>query len=79
MTLSAEEIRSWGLRLSGMTMDERKQVEGLMPHRADIIPSGIAILDAAMSSLGIPVMRLSARGNLDGYMKKIFKKGVDNF
>ena len=72
MFMSYEEVREWGERLSGYTMEERKCVTGLMPHRADIIPSGIAILDAAMSCYAIPRIRLSARGNLDGYLKKAF-------
>ena len=72
MVMPYEEVRQWGEWLSGLSMDERKNVAGLMPHRADIIPSGIAILDAAMSYYDIPRMRLSARGNLDGFLKKRF-------
>lgn len=74
MKMSYEEIRGFGLLLSSMSMEDRGGVVGLMAHRADIIPSGIAILDAAMQHFSIPEMRLSAQGNLDGYLKKIFLK-----
>ena len=43
-----------------------------MPHRADIIPSGIAILEAAMRMFGMGELTLSAHGNMDGYLKKKF-------
>lgn len=68
-----EQVAAWGKRLACMPMAERRQVVGLMPHRADIIPSGIAILEAAMRCLGITQIRLSAHGNMDGYLKKKFR------
>ena len=72
MVMRADQVAGWGRRLAAMTMEERRHVEGLMPHRADIIPSGIAILEAAMRSFGIAQLRLSAHGNMDGYLKKKF-------
>ena len=47
---------------------------GLMPQRADIIPSGIAILEAAMRMFGVEKIVLSAHGNMDGYLKKKFQE-----
>ena len=72
MVMTAEQVAAWGRRLAGMSMEERRHVDGLMPHRADIIPSGIAILEAAMRCFGIEQLRLSAHGNMDGYLKKKF-------
>ncbi len=69
-----EQVASWGRKLAGMNMEARRRVEGLMAQRADIIPSGIAILEAAMVSFSIPCLRLSAHGNMDGYLKKKFSK-----
>ena len=60
-----------------MSMAERRQVPGLMAHRADIIPSGVAILEAAMREFGMDSIRLSAHGNMDGYLKKKFQKRID--
>ncbi len=73
MTMTLEEIADWGDRVSRMTLDERRTITGLMPHRADIIPSGIAILEAAMRAFGVREMRLSAHGNMDGYLKRRFR------
>ena len=69
MVMCAEQVAAWGSRLAAMSMEERRHVDGLMPHRADIIPSGIAILEAAMRCFGIAQLRLSAHGNMDGYLK----------
>ena len=74
MKMQLEQVAAWGRRLAGMNMDARRHVEGLMPHRADIIPSGIAILEAAMLSFSIPELVLSAHGNMDGYLKKKFSE-----
>lgn len=72
MSMTLEQIAGWGDRISRMSMDERRQITGLMPHRADIIPSGIAILEAAMRAFGVNAMRMSAHGNMDGYLKRRF-------
>lgn len=72
MTMTRDEVAQWGVRLARMTMERRRQVAGLMPHRADIIPSGIAILEAAMRCFDVDTLRLSAHGNMDGYLKRRF-------
>ncbi|MBQ2948932.1 MAG: hypothetical protein IJD94_08165 [Clostridia bacterium] len=72
MTMTRSEVAAWGRKISHMAMAERRQIVGLMPHRADIIPSGIAILEAAMRCFGMTELRLSAHGNMDGFLKKKF-------
>ena len=72
MIMSFDEVAAWGARIARMPLASRRQIVGLMPHRADIIPSGIAILEAAMRCFSIPALRLSAHGNMDGYLKKKF-------
>ena len=74
MVMRVEQVAAWGRRLAAMSMDTRRRVEGLMAHRADIIPSGVAILEAAMISFSMPCLHLSAHGNMDGYLKKKFKE-----
>ena len=74
MTMRFEQVASWGRRLSAMSIDARRHVDGLMPHRADIIPSGIAILEAAMACFDMQQLHLSAHGNMDGYLKKKFEE-----
>ena len=44
MRVPRADVCAWGQRLSRLPIAERRQIVGLMPHRADIIPSGIAIL-----------------------------------
>ena len=73
MRMTFDEVEEWGERLSAMPMEERRQVDGLMPHRADIIPSGIAILEAAMRCFSMDALHLSAHGNIDGYLKRRFR------
>ena len=74
MKMRLDQVMAWGRRLAGMSMDARRRVEGLMPQRADIIPSGLAILEAAMLSFSIQELVLSAHGNMDGYLKKKFSE-----
>ena len=74
MTMTRSEVCAWGRRLARMPLSDRRQIVGLMPQRADIIPSGIAILEAAMRCFGMQALRLSAHGNMDGYLKKKFKE-----
>ena len=74
MTISLERVAAWGERLARISVAERGQIIGLMAHRADIIPSGVAILEAAMREFGIKTLKLSAHGNMDGYLKKKFQK-----
>ncbi|MDO5377984.1 MAG: hypothetical protein Q4G52_06595 [Clostridia bacterium] len=74
MTMTLDEVAGWGRRLAERSLPERRQIIGLMPHRADIIPSGIAILEASMRCFGVEALRLSAHGNMDGYLKKKFQE-----
>ena len=74
MRISSADVRAWGRRLAGLSLADRRRIVGLMPQRADIIPSGVAILEAAMRVFGMEEMALSAHGNMDGYLKKKFKE-----
>ena len=74
MTMDLPTVAGWGRRLARMSMAERRQVPGLMAHRADIIPSGVAILEAAMREFSVNELRLSTHGNMDGYLKKKFQE-----
>ena len=74
MHISQAEVCAWGRRLARLSIADRRQIVGLMPQRADIIPSGVAILEAAMRVFDMEEMALSAHGNMDGYLKKKFKE-----
>ena len=55
--------------LADMPIEDRKQLPGLQPNRADIIVHGICILIAVMERLEIEQITVSEYGNLDGYVK----------
>ena len=55
--------------LADMPIEERRQLPGLQPNRADIIVHGICILIAVMERLEIEQITVSEYGNLDGYVK----------
>ena len=55
--------------LADMSLEERRQLPGLQPNRADIIVHGICILAACMERLGIEAITVSEYGNLEGYVK----------
>ena len=74
MSISREEVCAWGRRIARLPMADRRQIVGLMPQRADIIPSGVAILEAAMCVFDMENIALSAHGNMDGFLKKKFKE-----
>jgi exopolyphosphatase/guanosine-5'-triphosphate,3'-diphosphate pyrophosphatase len=40
------------VRLCGMTYKERREIVGMKPHRADILPAGIIVLESALEILG---------------------------
>ncbi|MBR5302030.1 MAG: hypothetical protein IKU38_04275 [Clostridia bacterium] len=74
MVISREDVCAWGRKISCLPMPDRRQIVGLMPQRADIIPSGVAILEAAMHAFDMKEIALSAHGNMDGFLKKKFKE-----
>ncbi len=68
--LIRERIREECHRLAGMTLEERCSLAALPPGRADIVVHGICILLAVMDEMGIPDIRVSEYGNLDGYIRR---------
>lgn len=70
--LERDTVRQLARDLADMPMEQRLQLPGLQPNRADIVVHGICILTASMDRLDIPVIRVSEYGNLDGYLKRRF-------
>ncbi|MBQ9324342.1 MAG: hypothetical protein IJ246_01080 [Clostridia bacterium] len=68
--LTQENVAAYAHMLSDMSVEARKRLPGIQPHRADIIVHGICILLACMQRLSISEIRVSEYGNLDGYLKK---------
>ncbi len=73
-----ERVQGYGLsrikvkrileELSHKTLQERREITGLSPQRADIIVGGVMILATLMDVLGLQVIRVSDSDNLEGYL-----------
>ena len=60
--LATAEISVTLERLCALPLAERRALPGLQPKRADVIPAGAMILEAAARRLGAPGVRVSDRG-----------------
>jgi exopolyphosphatase / guanosine-5'-triphosphate,3'-diphosphate pyrophosphatase len=70
----------WGFRVTGaqirhlvtdlaqLTLEKRKKVAGLNPARADIIVSGLVVIERIMSHLHVNVVQVHTRGVRDGLL-----------
>ena len=66
-TVSAEEVEQLHLELAGLSPEQRRQVAGLKPERADIIVAGLAVvaeLLRAVESSGVTVSGFGLRDGL---------------
>jgi exopolyphosphatase/guanosine-5'-triphosphate,3'-diphosphate pyrophosphatase len=54
--------------LAGMTLEDRRQVPGLNPRRADIIVAGLLVIERVMRHLGVNVVQVHTRGVRDGLL-----------
>lgn len=60
--LTRAEIDRVASQLCALPLAQRRQLRGLEPKRADVIPAGALILRAALARLGAPDCRVSDRG-----------------
>ena len=60
--LTATEVSDTVDRLCALTLADRRALPGLQPKRADVIPAGALILEAAAKRLGANEIRVSDRG-----------------
>jgi len=68
--LHLADVEAVARMLSDMTLEQRMNLPGLQPNRADIIVHGVCILLACMRTLGIDQITVSEYGNLEGYVKQ---------
>jgi exopolyphosphatase/guanosine-5'-triphosphate,3'-diphosphate pyrophosphatase len=66
--LTRAQLKQVILRLCELPLEERRQVPGINPNRADIIIAGAAILDGLMKTLKIDNLRVSNRGVQHGLL-----------
>lgn len=60
--MSRQEVRAIAKNLLTNTVDDKKQMTGLAPKRADVIAGGVAIYDRVMQVLDAPTIVISDRG-----------------
>jgi exopolyphosphatase/guanosine-5'-triphosphate,3'-diphosphate pyrophosphatase len=60
--LSVEEVAAVRARLCALTLEERRRLPGIQPKRADVLPAGALIFEAALVHLGAAGARVSDRG-----------------
>jgi exopolyphosphatase / guanosine-5'-triphosphate,3'-diphosphate pyrophosphatase len=61
-SISRERIGFWMERLWQLSIEDRKQIPGIPPNRADILPMGVAIYEAVMDHFGLGTVFVSSRG-----------------
>ena len=74
LRIDRDEIENLLTRLSSMTLEERRQVPGLEPERADIIIPGLEILLSALKYKGTSAITISDGGLLMGILVDLIKK-----
>lgn len=57
-TVTLIELKALNAKIAALSLDERRNVAGLSPQRADIIVAGGFVLEETMSSLGIEALRI---------------------
>lgn len=68
--LKRQQIQDALDRLMNISLEERKNIKGLQPKRADIIHAGLVILLELMNSLHFDTMYVNDCDNLEGTLKK---------
>lgn len=60
--ISTKDLSAWAEKLAKMSIDERKQLEGMPPKRADVIVAGTFILSSVLEFLKIDHLTVSTKG-----------------
>lgn len=66
---SKTEVLALKKKLFGLDIEHRKELKGLQPERAKIIPMGVAIISKIMDYLHVDEITVSEKDNLEGYLK----------
>lgn len=67
--LSREQVDELVVKLSRMTISERKDIPCLQKGRGEVILGGAILLSIIMKKLGINYITVSEKDNLEGYLK----------
>ena len=69
--LKLTKVRQFVQTMAAMTMEERQQLAGMEPKRADVIVAGALILMLSCQALGASEMEVSVRGLRYGLARKL--------
>ena len=72
--ITKEDVDSMINRLQKLSIEDRKNVVGLQPKRADIIIYGLCILKTVMKNCGSRIIIASDNDNLSGYIRLLIKE-----
>lgn len=70
------QIRRLYQRLSRMTLDDRRQITGIGPRRAEIIVPGVAVLLRVMETFDVPSLAYCSAGVRDGVVRDLAERGA---
>ncbi|HLF76953.1 MAG TPA: Ppx/GppA phosphatase family protein, partial [Dehalococcoidia bacterium] len=74
-TLSLTDLKLLVTALCALSVEQRRNVPGMSPMRADIIIGGAAILETLMDGLSIREIQVSERGLRDGLLVDYLRRG----
>ena len=72
--LTLEDINAQIADYAAKTLDQRREIVGLQPKRADVILAGACIVRAVMELTGVSELTVSDRGLRHGLMYELFRK-----
>ena len=72
--LTLDDINAQIADYAAKTLDQRREIVGLQPKRADVILAGACIVSAVMELTGVSELTVSDRGLRHGLMYELFKK-----
>ncbi len=76
-TVSARQLRDTRKRLSALGLEQRLQLPGLNPRRADIIVAGAILFDSLVRRLGMPQVTLSTASLREGLIVDFIRRHAD--
>ncbi|MDN5326360.1 MAG: exopolyphosphatase / guanosine-5-triphosphate,3-diphosphate pyrophosphatase [Moorella sp. (in: firmicutes)] len=68
LVLPAGRVAGWRRRLAALSLEDRRNLPGLQPERADIIVAGVTILEIILAGLGAASLQVSEADLLWGLL-----------
>ena len=72
-TLSLDDVKAQIADYAAKTLEQRREIVGLQPKRADVILAGACIVKAVLELTGVGEMTVSDRSLRHGLLFQLFK------